>query len=66
MARVSYGVVLKCINPTHKAKCKILVVSETVTFFYVPHLKLSGKQWNLTQPNIFASVNRVHEAAFAY
>lgn len=63
---ISYGVLLKGVNPGHKAKYKILVASETVAFFYVPCLKFSGNKRSLTQLNIFASVNCVYEAMFTY
>lgn len=33
---ISYGVLLKGVNPGHKAKYKILVASETVAFFLCP------------------------------
>lgn len=45
----SIRVLLKCVNPQHKVKYKILVASQTVSLFCVPCLKLSGNQWNLTQ-----------------
>lgn len=54
---------LKRVNPSHNAMNKILAASETVTLVYVPCLKLSGNQWNLTQLSLFASVNCVYEAA---